>query len=237
MNAHENHKNRESLISKIRDLVFGLEDSLVSTLGVVIGIAAGTSDRAVVILSGIVLVAVEAISMAAGSFLSAKSHRQLLERSIREEEKEIEEDPQGETEELRAMYRVRGFNEAEIEILIKRITSDKKLWLEEMVSKELRIGSGELETPQSNAFVMLVSYLAGGMVSIVPFIFMSIPSASLAAIILTFVALFGVGYGKGRATGTDPLRSGMEMMLVAGAAAGLGYFIGRAAGVLFGIRV
>jgi VIT1/CCC1 family predicted Fe2+/Mn2+ transporter len=57
----------------IREIVFGLEDSLVSTLGAVTGIAAGTHDAYTVVLSGLVLIAVEAISMSAGSYLSSKS--------------------------------------------------------------------------------------------------------------------------------------------------------------------
>ncbi len=57
----------------VREIVFGLEDSLVSTLGAVTGIAAGTHNAYVVLLSGLVLVSVEAVSMAAGSYLSSKS--------------------------------------------------------------------------------------------------------------------------------------------------------------------
>jgi predicted membrane protein (TIGR00267 family) len=233
----EHHKNRDGLLSRIRDLVFGLEDSLVSTLGVVIGMAAGTDDRAVVILSGLVLVAVEAISMAAGSFLSSKSHRQMLERAIREEEQEIEEEPEKEIEELRGMYRVRGFSPEEVEILVKRITSDKKLWLEEMISKELHIGLGELETPKENAFVMLLSYLAGGMVSVVPYFFLSLQAASITAVVLTLIALFGLGFAKGKLTSTNPARSGAEMLLIAGTATFLGFVIGKAASSFFGIEV
>lgn len=57
----------------MREIVFGMEDSLVSTLGAVTGIASGTQNKEVVILSGIVLIFVEALSMTAGSYLSSKS--------------------------------------------------------------------------------------------------------------------------------------------------------------------
>lgn len=60
-------------MSSMREIVFGLEDSLVSTLGTITGIAAGTGSSYVVVLSGLVLIAVEATSMAAGSYLSTKS--------------------------------------------------------------------------------------------------------------------------------------------------------------------
>lgn len=67
----------------LREIVFGLEDSLVSTLGAITGIAAGTGNQFVVILSGIVLIFVEALSMAAGSYLSAKSASEVQRKGTR----------------------------------------------------------------------------------------------------------------------------------------------------------
>lgn len=66
-------KWRHEVAESMREIVFGLEDSFVSTLGAVTGIAAGTGDTHVVILSGLVIVSVEALSMSAGSYLSNKS--------------------------------------------------------------------------------------------------------------------------------------------------------------------
>lgn len=67
------------LRSQMREIVFGIEDSLVSTMGAVTGIAVGVEDQSVVVLSGLVLVCVEAISMSAGSYLSSKSAREVEE--------------------------------------------------------------------------------------------------------------------------------------------------------------
>lgn len=64
---------KKYLEENIREIVFGLEDSLVSTLGAITGIAAGTGNAYVVILSGVVLIFVESLSMSAGSYLSSKS--------------------------------------------------------------------------------------------------------------------------------------------------------------------
>lgn len=235
--AHHHNHHRNGLVASIRDLVFGLEDSLVSTLGVVVGVAAGTSDPQVVILTGVVLVVVEALSMAAGSFLSAKSHRQLLEKMIAEEKHEIETRPEEEREELRAMYKTRGFSPEEIEILIKRIGADKKLMLEEMMAKELMIGRGELETPSQNAAIMLVSYVAGGVIPIAPYLLLSVDAASLVAVCLTVVALFALGYWKAKVTVGPALVAGLEMVAIAGSAAAIGYAVGKAVSYLFGIQI
>lgn len=76
---------RKGVATFMREIVFGLEDSLVSTLGAVVGIAAGAQNRFIVILSGLVLIAVESISMAAGSYLSSKNASEAEETILREE--------------------------------------------------------------------------------------------------------------------------------------------------------
>lgn len=69
----DGHKWRREVAESMREIVFGLEDSFVSTLGAVTGIAAGAQSTYIVVLSGLVLIAVEAVSMSAGSYLSNKS--------------------------------------------------------------------------------------------------------------------------------------------------------------------
>lgn len=235
--THVPHPRFGRLLDAIRELIFGLEDGLVSTLGAVAGIAAGTADGRIVVLSGLVLIAVEALSMAAGSYLSNKSHREMLEKRIEDERKEIEEKPEEETEELRVMYRQRGFSADEIEILVKRITADKELWLEEMTAKELRIGAGDLEEPKSRAFVMGAAYVVGGAVPVIPFLLLPVDQALWIAISATVVALFAIGYFKAGAAGRSRWKGGAEMVVVASFAAVIGYLIGWGVGTLFGLRV
>lgn len=64
---------KRQIAESIREIIFGLEDSLVSTLGAITGIAIGTQSTYIVILSGLVLIAAEGMSMTAGSYLSSKS--------------------------------------------------------------------------------------------------------------------------------------------------------------------
>ncbi len=71
---------RSKVAMYLRNLVFGIEDSLVSTVGLLAGIAAGGAPRETLILTGIVLISVEALSMAAGSFLSEESAREYESR-------------------------------------------------------------------------------------------------------------------------------------------------------------
>lgn len=231
----EKHGTTSKLLGSIREIVFGLEDSLVSTIGVVAGIAAGTGNQQIVILSGIVLVVVEALSMSAGSFLSSQSHHRLLLRKIREEEIEIEERPEEEREELRLMYKLRGFTEQETEMIVKRITKNKKLWLQEMIEKELGIHLPDEETPLIAGVVMGVAYILGGLIPIFPFFFFPTSTALIISFMATVTGLFILGWWSASVTGDKKIRNAVEMMAISTGAAVLGYGIGKLVSLLFGI--
>lgn len=64
----------------VRSSVFGFEDSLVSTTGVIVGISTGTQNKEFIILAAVVTIAVEAVSMAAGQFLSERTLHQLQKK-------------------------------------------------------------------------------------------------------------------------------------------------------------
>lgn len=68
-------------IALLRSLIFGLEDGLVSTTGTLIGIAVGSQNKKIILLSALVLIAVEATSMAAGQYLSEKSVEEALQKT------------------------------------------------------------------------------------------------------------------------------------------------------------
>lgn len=77
--TYMNSQDRQS----IRAVIFGVEDSLVSTTGLIAGISVGTSNKSVVIVSGLVAIAVEAISMGAGEYISDDSLEQADRRTKR----------------------------------------------------------------------------------------------------------------------------------------------------------
>ena len=145
---------------RLRDAVFGTQDGLISTLGALTGIAEGTQDRMTVVISGLVIVTVESLSMAAGSYLSSKSHREYLQRLLNEEKESILKNPEEERKELRAMYRERGYTESEVAIIERRLFSDDRLLLEDMAHKEL--GIFRVAMPVSMVATVCVLFALGG---------------------------------------------------------------------------
>ena len=223
----EHHSHPNVVRERLRDAVFGTQDGLISTLGALTGIAAGTQSREAVVISGLVIIVVESLSMAAGSYLSSKSQREYLERLLGEEEDEIASEPEKERQEIWEMYRVRGWADAEIEVIAKRLMSDPKLLLEDMAHKELGICPGTMEEPLGNALVMGTAYVAGGSVPVLAYLFLPVPSAMPLSIAGTLLVLFLFGGLKGRVVKQPWWRSGLEMLGVAGLAALAGYLIGR----------
>lgn len=219
----------EIVRSGLRDAVFGMQDGLISTLGALTGIAKGTESRTAVIISGIVIIVVESLSMAAGAYLSSKSQRQYLQRLLREEAETIARDPEGERREIWEMYRARGYLDAEIEMIANRLLSDRALLLEDMAHKELGISPTKLENPAGNALVMGIAYVLGGLVPILPYLALSIDAAIPVSILGTFLTLFLFGGLKGRLTRQVWWRSGLEMVVIAGIAAVAGYLVGQLA--------
>ncbi|MBI4313998.1 MAG: VIT1/CCC1 transporter family protein [Candidatus Omnitrophica bacterium] len=224
----------DHLRTKIRDTVFGTQDGLVSTLGALTGIAAGTQSEKAVIIAGFVIVAVESLSMAAGTYLSSKSQRQYLQKLLDEEWQSITDNPEHERQELLEMYRRRGFEDHEIDMIARRLFSNKQWLLEDMAHKELGISIDRLEEPVSNAFVMGISYVIGGGIPVLPYFFLPLNQAMPVSMAGAALGLFALGGAKGKLVNASWWISGLEMLLVAGLAAAIGYLIGSFAKSIVG---
>lgn len=211
----------------IRDIVFGTQDGLVSTLGVLIGVARGTEDHGTVIIAGLVIIIVESLSMAAGSYLSSKSNRQYQEHLLSHERNEIENDIENEKKEIIEMYRARGYKDKEISMIQKRLLSDKDLLLEDMAHKELGIFPHRFENPLANAGFMGISYIVGGFIPVLPYLILSrLGTAMIVSTVVTLTALFSLGAVKGRLFKVNWFKSGLEILVIAGSATGIGFLVG-----------
>jgi vacuolar iron transporter family protein len=223
--------------SSIREIVFGLEDSLVSTLGVVTGIAAGTGSSTIVILSGAVLIFVEALSMTAGSYLSSKAARDVFERRTKEDRSRLLQSPTQQDESLHEFLKGKKFKEYEVEIVLDVLHRERRQWLKEIERSEYRFAPTVSTSPVYAAMIMGCFFLIGGAIPLLPYFFFSIELALAPSIILTAGTLFGVGALKAKMSGTHFMKSGIEMMGISLTAAVLGFFIGRLVSALFGVIV
>lgn len=211
----------------MREIVFGLEDSFVSTLGTVTGIAVGSGDRYVVLLTGVVLVAVEALSMAAGSYLSSKSADEVTRERERQDHARMLQERVSDDESFLALLQRRKCTKQEIRDVLGALTRERKLWLREVTRAEYRFHTNTGVAPRVAALVMGVAYMLGGTLVFLPYAFLPIALAAPVSLFIGLAALFALGVWKAGIAGVPFVRSGLEMAGVSLLAVALGVAIGR----------
>ncbi len=211
----------------IREIIFGIEDGLITTLSVVLGVSGAVADRGIIIVAGIAALIAEAISMSAGAYLSTKSQREFFERKLRDELDEIRHKPHEEKDEIRQIYEAKGFTGDQLDAIVEQITSDRRLWLREMAAGELGLIPERFENPVRAASIFLVSSMVG-VIPLLPYLLLDVANSIIAATISTIIVLFAAGALKSKLTKTNWLKSGSEMMAIGMLAGILGYLVGTA---------
>jgi predicted membrane protein (TIGR00267 family) len=212
--------------SLLRDIILGWQDGLVNVLGLVLGVATATDSTRIVLISGLAALFAESASMAAVAYTSSKAARDYYHRELRREQREVEQIPETEVQEIRDIYHRKGFRDEELERIVRKITSDKKLWVETMMAEELRLFPEEYQNPSRSAGVVGLSAVIGSLIPLVPFFFLAPRLAVIPSVTVSTLVLFGTGSLKARLTVGDWRKSGIEMALVGSAAAVFGYVIG-----------
>ena len=220
-------QDKTNLAGAIRELIFGAEDGLVSILGLVTGVAAGAASSAIVLLAGVAGALSGAISMAAGNYLGVKSHIEVLQRRLEEEEKSIREYPEHERAELVAYYRERGLTPEEIQTIVPAVERNRDFLMEEMAAHELGVSPSEFRNPAWKAFWIFAAYIIAAVFPVLPYALFPHDTALIISITGTVLALFAVGAAKTIYTGLNPVKSGLEMLGIAALAGIAGYLAGR----------
>src|SRR5882672_8209462 len=233
----ETESARIERLSSIREVVFGAQDGLVSTFAVVAGLAAAGVGHVVVLLGGLVSAVAGVLSMSIGTFLASRAQRQLYETELERERQEIREHPGEEVAELMAALIGRGMPRADAAEVARRIARYPELLLSTLGIFELGVAPQRLGTPVRDAFVMAAAFGAASLVPLLPFLAARVLPALALSGALTFVALFVVGIVKARVAGVSPVRSGLEVAVLAAASGGLSFGLGRLASLILGVDV
>lgn len=221
------HHIKNGSTATFREMIFGMEDGMVSTLGAITGIAAATASHFTVILSGLIIISVESISMAVGSYLSSKSAKNIEERMLTEEKTELKEFPEEEKKELIDMYVIDGWPQDLANKMAEEAANNKKLFLQEMAYRELGIVSAKMANPLKNGIVMLFSYVFGGSIPLLVYFFLPISAAIIVSVVFTLAGLFLLGVYAARFSKRIWWKGGLEMFGLATLAAGIGFVVGQ----------
>jgi vacuolar iron transporter family protein len=214
----EQHPHRGNWL---REIVFGLNDGLVTTLVFIMAVSEVAPARLLLVVLGEVLAG--GVSMALGGYLSARTAKQVLDKRIAIERYEIEHEPEEERAELAAIYRNKGFSGPLLDRVVGHLTANRERWHRAMVHDELGVVEDTHINPWREGVQIGIAFIVGGLIPTIP-VFFSLPQARWWAYGLTALTALVLGAIKARYTGQSAVRAGLEFLVVVtlGTLAGVG---------------
>jgi VIT1/CCC1 family predicted Fe2+/Mn2+ transporter len=222
------HKTSRS--GTLRATVFGANDGLVSNLSLVMGVAGATADNHFIVLAGIAGLLAGAFSMAAGEYISMQSQREVFERQIAVEREEMRVMPDVEQKELEQIYRAKGLPPADAARVAAHLMEDPQVALDTKVREELGLDPDELGSSWGAAISSFVAFSIGAVIPLLPFLLTTGTTAFVAALALSFTALFLIGAAVSVLTGRNLIYSGARQVAIGAAAAAVTYLVGTLIG-------
>jgi len=211
-------------VSYLRDWVYGGIDGTVTTFAVVAGVVgAELSTKALLILGAANLFA-DGFSMAAANFTGTKAEVEEYEKVRRMEERHVKLVPDGEREEIRQIFKAKGFSGKALESAVDVITSKPERWIETMMTEEHGLPL-VARSPGKAAIMTFIAFVVCGSVPLVPFI-AGVPASIWASTIMTGVTFFVIGSLRSYWSPAPWWRAGLETFLIGITAAAMAYLVG-----------
>jgi len=221
------HGESHSSNFNLPEIILGGQDGLVNVLGVILGVAAATASSQLVIVAGLAATFAESVSMAAVAYTSKLAEADYYQSEYEREKWEIENIPEGEKEEIKALYENYGFKGKILGDIVNTITGNRENWLKVMMEQELKLEAVNRNQALPAAGIVGISALIGSFVPLLPFFFLPIKISMYLSIVITSFVLFGIGYYKAKSTiGNNFIKHGLEMMVIGIISALVGYFVG-----------
>ncbi|MBV8246309.1 MAG: VIT1/CCC1 transporter family protein [Candidatus Eremiobacteraeota bacterium] len=225
----ERHRN-------IRQIVFGVQDGILTTLGIVTGVGVAEGERSAVLITGGLTLLAGALSMGVGEYLGGKSEREVVQATIETEKSEMAANPQDEFAEQVAYYKLKGFSAEEAQMIVRRLAQNPEIYLYEMMRDEFGIDPRIAEdTSLRGPLSMGASFALGSAIPIVAFILpVAMRVSAILALIFATAGLFAIGYYAGTLTNRSNWSKALEVVAYGAAVFALSYLAGRYIPPLFG---
>jgi VIT1/CCC1 family predicted Fe2+/Mn2+ transporter len=237
MDLREYHAHQEAKTHQfgrfqeyLGEFVYGGIDGCVTTFAVVAGAAGAELSVQIVLILGFANLLADGLSMSIGAYLSRKSEQQNYEKHRRIEYQEIEEIPHIEREEIRQIFKEKGFEGKLLEQVVEVITADKDRWVDVMMKEELEMVPDN-KSPLAMGAVTFGAFIIVGLIPLLAYLFPFISDASaqqlfIASSILTAIGFIIIGWMKAYVTQSSRLRGILETLLLGGTAAVVAFYVG-----------
>ncbi len=212
----------------VRDVVIGMSDGLTVPFALAAGLSGTVHDTSIIVIAGLAEIAAGSIAMGLGGYLAARTDRDHYQSEREREIRETVELPDKETEEVADVFRGYGMAEEDLRPVVKAICSDQKRWVDFMMRFELGFEEPDPNRARNSAITIALSYIAGGMIPLAPYIVMgTLFDALVMSVAVTLAALFAFGYFKGILTGISPFRGGLQTMAIGGLASAAAFTLAK----------
>jgi len=190
------------------------------------GVGFGTIE-----VAGLAFAVAGALSMFFSSYLSRRAEVESLKTDISRESLEIDTEPEEETSEMRELLKKDGYDDSEVDVILRRLQKDKGLWLKEMLRRELRVNIEDVNAdPLLRSLAAGVAFLLLALLAVSPYAFAVSPeTALLSSVALSLAALFALG-SRAFIPRNFRLVAGIESAGVGAAAGALLYVVGLLVG-------
>ena len=217
---------RVANLGRLREVVFGAQDGILSTVALVTSVAVAVGQNSTVLIAGMAAALAGMLSMATGAYLGSRAEQDVQRAEIAREARELEEKPAEELAELVVIFQREGRTYNEALDLANEIAQDKELWLNTLVEKELGISPEETTSPIKDALVMGVSFIIAALGPILPYLFLTGTPAIAVSVSGALAGLFVLGLVKGRLVQKSPVLQGLEILVIGAVTAGIGFLLG-----------
>lgn len=212
--------------SILSDVILGGQDGLVNVLGIVLGIAAATSDHRIVLVAGLAATCAESISMAAVAYTTTLAETAHYESEREREYRHVHMVPAIEREEIIDIYRNKGFEGEMLEQIVNKITSNEDVWVGVMMAEEHQLIPTNRRDAFRSALIVGGAAIVGSLIPLIPFPFLNVRTSIWISLVISAATLFAVGVYKARTTVGHAGKSGFEMAAIGTVSALVGYLVG-----------
>jgi vacuolar iron transporter family protein len=223
----ERHRSGRS--GWLRAAVLGSNDAIVSTAGLMMGVAATDASSQAIFVAGVAGLVAGAMSMAAGEFVSVSSQSDAELADIAKETQELEQEPEAELKELAGIYHSRGLDRALAMQVAKQLTAHDKLGAH--LRDELGIEPEKRARPLQAAWISAASFALFALVPIIALLIAPQGFRMEMIALITLVSLAALGALGGKLGGAPMLRASLRVTFGGALALAVTFGIGRVLGL------
>lgn len=214
----------------VRDIVIGMSDGLTVPFALAAGLsgAVAVGSTRIIVIGGLAEIAAGSIAMGLGGYLAARGDAEHYQQERLREEREIIEVPEEEKAEISRIFQSYEVTEQEATHVVEGLARNPKAWVDFMMKFELGLEEPEPRRALTSASTIALAYVAGGFIPLSPYMLSGNAIRGLilsAAVTLAALGIFG--FIKGRYTGTSPMRSAVQTVVIGGLAAGAAFLLAK----------